>query len=268
HGAPLASARVHFDLPAGFEARFDRPLEASLGLGFGATTDEQGRFSLPGLPSVEGAKLSAVLEGYARAEIDEPIFGAADVVLVLAPPPKAPEGSLQGRVVDDVGRPVAKARVFLGLASVATDEHGAFAVDYARAVTADRIVAVASGWRPATMDRPREPRGTDTGWPTSVVLALPGPVLSITGTVVDGKGEGVPGIRVSIADPSPVGAIGMMPAHAEFLSAGAPIPPQALASESQLPAKDGEHYHDLTMNVGPPSAFYHYATTDGRGRFE
>lgn len=267
-GAPLASARVHFDLPPGFEARFDRPLEASIGMGFGATTDERGRFALPGLPSVEGSKLSAVLEGYARAEIDEPIFGAADVVLVLAPPAKAPEGSLEGRVVDDVGRPVAKARVFLGLASVATDERGEFAVDFARAVTSDRIVAVASGWRPASMDRPREPRGSDTGWPPSVVLAFPGPVLSISGTVVDAKGEGVPGIRVSIVDPSPIGAIGMMPAHAEFLAAGAPIPPQALASESQMPPKDGDHYHDLTMNVGPPTAFFHYVTTDARGRFE
>ena len=130
-GAPLAGARVHLELPSGFEARFDRPLESSLGMGWNATSDEHGRFSLPGIPSVDGGKLSAVLEGYARAEIDEPVFGAADVVLVLAPPPPAPEGSLRGRVVDDVGTPVPRARVFLGLASVATDERGEFAVGFA-----------------------------------------------------------------------------------------------------------------------------------------
>ena len=67
----------------------------------------------------------------------------------------------------------------LGLASVATDAKGEFALSFTRAVTTDRIVAIAPLWRPAAMDRPREPRGEDTGWPDSVELALPGPVLSI-----------------------------------------------------------------------------------------
>jgi hypothetical protein len=190
------------------------------------------------------------------------------VVIVMQPPPTPPAGSLRGRVVDDVGRPVAKARVFLGLASVATDDRGEFALGFARAVTTDRIVAVAAGWRPATLDRPREPRGEDTGWPPSVELALPGPVLSIQGTVVDAEGRPVPGLRVSIGDPSPVGAVGMMPAHAEFLASGAPIPPQALETESRMPEEDGDNFHDLTMTVGPASAFFHYVTTDARGRFE
>ncbi len=267
-GSPLVSSRVKLELPEGFEARFDRPLESSLGLDWSATSDETGRFSLHGLPSIDGAKLVAVLEGYARGEVDEPVFGAADVAIVLARPPDPPAGGLRGRVVDDVGRPVAKARVFLGLASVLSNERGEFAVDFARAVTADRAVAVAAGWRMAAMDRPREPRGDDTGWPPSIVLAFPGPVLSIAGRVVDAKGVGVSGLRISIADPSPIGAIGMMPAHAEFLSAGAQVPAAALQSESDAPARDGDNYRDLTMRVGPPTAFFHYVTTDGDGRFD
>jgi hypothetical protein len=60
----------------------------------------------------------------------------------------------------------------------------------------------------------------------------------------------------------------MMPAHAEFLAAGGQVPAQALASEGDLPEHDGDHYHDLTMRVGPPTAFFHYVVTDADGRFE
>ena len=267
-GSPLASARVRFALPPGFEARFDRPLEASIGLSWGAVSDPDGRFSLRGIPAIEGATLTAVLEGYAAAEVPEPAFADAGVVIVLAAPEKPLAGGLKGRVVDDGGRPVPRARVFLGLASVTTDERGEFELGFARAVTADRIVAIAPGWRPARLDRPREPRGEETGWPDRVELALPGPVLSIRGRVVDREGEPVAGLRVSVADPSPVGSIGSMPVHAEFLGAGGPIPPQALESESRMPAEDGDDFNDWTMLVGPANAFFHYVTTDARGEFE
>lgn len=267
-GMPLPSARVRFALPAGFEARFDRPLEASVGLDWAAVTGPDGRFALRGIPAVEGAKLTAVLEGYARSEVPEPAFADVGVVIVLAPPEKPITGGLKGRVVDDGGRPVPQARVFLGLASVTTDAQGEFALGFARAVTTDRIVAIAAGWRPAAMDRPREPRGADTGWPDSVQLALPGPVLSIHGRIVDKEGEPVTGIRVSIADPSPVGTIGAMPMHAEYLGAGGAIPPLALESESRMPEEDGDSFQDWTMAVGPATAFFHYVTTDARGEFE
>jgi len=267
-GMPLASARVRFSLPSGFEARFERPLEASVGLSFGAVTGPDGRFALRGIPAVEGATLKALLEGYASTEVPVPAFADAGIVIVLAPPAKPLAGGLKGRVVDDGGRPVAQARVFLGLASVTTDASGEFALSFARAVTTDRIVAIAPGWRPAAMERPREPRGEETGWPDSVELALPGPVLSIRGRVVDKEGEPVAGLRVSVADPSPVGAIGAMPVHAEFLGAGGAIPAMALESESRMPEEDGDDFNDWTMLVGPANAFFHYVTTDAHGEFE
>jgi hypothetical protein len=118
------------------------------------------------------------------------------------------------------------------------------------------------------MDRPREPRGEDTGWPDTVELALPGPVLSIRGRVVDPKGEPVAGLRVAVADPSAVGTIGSMPVHAEFLGAGGQIPPLALESEGQMPEEDGDNFNDWTMLFGPANAFFHYVTTDAHGEFE
>ncbi|MFN0008486.1 MAG: sigma-70 family RNA polymerase sigma factor [Planctomycetota bacterium] len=267
-GMPLASARVRLNLPSGLAARFDRPLEASVGLNWATVAGPDGRFALRGIPAVEGAKLTAVLEGYASGEVPEPAFADAGVTIVLAPPAKPLTGGLKGRVVDDGGRPVPQARVFLGLASVTTDAQGEFALGFSRAVTTDRIVAIAAGWRPAAMDRPREPRGEDTGWPESVELALPGPVLSIRGRVVDAEGEPVAGLRVCVADPSPVGAIGSMPVHAEYLGAGGTIPAQALESESRMPEEDGDNFQDWAMLVGPANAFFHYVTTNSDGEFE
>jgi hypothetical protein len=158
--------------------------------------------------------------------------------------------------------------VFLGLGSTSSDEQGRFALDFARAVSTERLVALKAGWRMGVLERPREPHGSDVGWPESVEIALPGPVLAIRGQVLDTQGKPVAGLRVSLANPTLVGRIGRMPVHAEFLAAGAPVPPRALESENSMPEHDGDNFNDFDMPVGPASAFYNYATTDGEGRFE
>jgi len=268
HGNPLAEARVRYVLPAGFEARFDRPLEASLDRGWATSSDAAGHFALPGLPAIEGARLVAVLEGFAQAECSAPLLPDAGIAFVLARPKQPLTGGLRGRVVDERGSAVPGARVFLGLASTSTDEQGRFALDFARAVSSERLVALKAGWRMGVLERPREPRANESGWPESVEVALPGPVLAIRGEVLDKQGKPVPGLRVSLAHPTLVGRIGQMPVHAEFLAAGAPVPPQALESENSLPEQDGNHFNDWLMPVGPATAFYNYVTTDADGRFE
>ena len=267
-GNLLAGARVRFALPAGFETRFDRPLEASYEGSRDATSDAQGRFALPGLPAIAGARLRVVLEGYAAAECAAPQVGDPALLIVLARPAQPLVGALHGRVVDDHGGPVPGARVFLGLGSTLSDEQGNFALDFARAVSSERLVALKAGWRMGVIERPHEPHGSETGWPEKVEIALPGPVLSIRGTVVDAQGKPVPGLRVSLADPTLVGRIGKMPVHAEFLASGSPLPPMALESEADQPDKDGEQFNDFVGNVGKPSAFYHFVETDAEGRFE
>src|SRR4029079_1590138 len=133
-------------------------------------------------------------------------------------------GALHGRVVDDRGAFVPSARVFMGLASTTTDEAGRCTWSLARAVTSDSISAIKSGFRPAFVERPRAPHGEDTGWPEAIELVLPGSALSIRGVVVDHEGHPCAGLRVSLADPTPVGAIGRMPTFAENLMARAGIP--------------------------------------------
>jgi hypothetical protein len=212
--------------------------------------------------------LRAVLEGWGTRDVPAPEVDDVGVRIELSRPTIPLTGALRGRVLDERGDPLPQARVFLGLASTLTDEGGRFGLELARAVTADRIVAVKAGHRTAALDRPREPRGTDTGWPDVVELVLAGPPLTIRGVVRTHDGKPKAGARVSLSDPTPIGAIGMMPANAEGLASGMRVPPQAIESEGQLPDHDGDHYYDQFMRVGPPSAFWHFAQTDAEGRFE
>jgi RNA polymerase sigma-70 factor (ECF subfamily) len=267
-GRALAGARVAFVLPAGFATRFEGSLEATQVNGWRSLSDANGRFALDDAPSIAGARLRAVLEGYAMAEIDEPPARDDGLTIVLQRPKTPLQGALRGRVVDERGVPVPTARVFLGLASTTTDEEGRFALSLSRAVTSDRISAIKSGHRPAVLDRPRPPRGDETGWPDSIELQLPGPSLSLRGVVVDRDDHPRAGIRVWLADPSPAGTIGYMPTFAENLMAGAPIPAHALESESRAPASDGDTFNDFYQRVGPSNAFWHWVLTDDEGRFE
>lgn len=266
-GEPIQDARVQLVLPDEFAARFPSNLESSRSRAFEATSDARGRFDLGASPSIAGAKLRALREGWLAAEVEMPQSTSDSVRIVMARPAIPLAGAIRGTVVDERGDPVAEARVFLGLATTTTDERGRFGIELARAVTADRIVAVKAGRLPALMERPREARGDDTGWPDSIELVLGGPPLSIRGVVRDHEGRPRPAVRVSIADPSAIGTIGLMPATAEGLASGAKLPPLAMVPQRDA-RQDDENHHEHAMNVGPPTAFWNYATTDAEGRFE
>lgn len=267
-GRPLSGARVALAMPAGFGSRFDASLEGTTFHRWRTSTDASGRFSLPRSPAIDGASLNTVLEGYAAAEMSEPASSDTAIVIALARPKAPLVGALRGRVVDDHGVAVADARVFLGLASTTTDGEGRFAISLARAVSSDRITAIKAGFLPAILDRPGRPQAEKTGWPDLVELRLPGPVLSIRGVVVDTKDQPLAGVRVWIADPTPVGAIGKMPAFAENLMVGAPVPSIALETEARAPGADGDNFNDFYTPIMPSSAFWHWVLTDEEGRFE
>ncbi len=268
HGEPLPGARVMLATPSDFETRFEGNLEATSSNGWRSISDARGHFSLEHAPSISGAMLRTVLEGYEMSEMAEPLVRDQALVIVMQRPKIALAGALRGRVVDDHGTPVAMARVFLGLASTTTDEAGRFGIPLARAVTSDRISALKSGFRPAVLDRPRPPHGDETGWPESIELQFPGPSLSIRGVVVDRDDHPRAGLRVSLDTPTPVGAIGKMPAFAENLMAGARVPPLALQSEARAPKADADDFWDFQMHDVEPSAFWNWVPTDEQGRFE
>jgi len=267
-GRALANASVRFELPEGFRTRFSELLEATRTTGWRTGTDAAGEFTLPRVPAVAGATVSAVAAGYERDTLEAPLAAARDLELVLFRPRMPLSGVLRGRVVDPAGLPVDGARVGLGLASVVSDERGEFELALARAVTSDILTAVKAGSRPARMERPGEPGPGRSGWPDDVTLVLAGPALAIRGVVLDHEGKPLGSARVWVHDPTPGTPIGQMPTALEALMAGAPIPPSALESEANLPEKDGDNFNDWHTNAREPSALWHWVVTDGAGAFE
>jgi RNA polymerase sigma-70 factor (ECF subfamily) len=267
-GWSLAGARLKVELPHGFETRFDENLESSRPLGWRASADDRGRFAFDAVPAVQGSVLTTVLDGYEPLRLEAPSTTDMALTLTLTRPSAPLEGSLKGRVVDVEGRPVPAARVALGLTSLLSDEEGAFRIDLARAVTSETLRAVKEGFLPAVVERPYEPLEGDTGWPEFVELRLGGPALSIAGRVVDHRGEPVAGVRLWLADPTPFGVVGRMPAQMEGLMGGALVPPMALEAEANAPAEDGDNYWDYSSQAGPSTAFWSWVRTGADGRFE
>jgi len=272
-GRGLDHALVRLALPEGFVQRLGEVLDATHEESWVAITDAGGGFRLERVPLIVDAQLRASLEGFEPAGRWAPPASAEGIVLVLERPAVPLSGSLAGRVVEG-GRGVPGARVAVGVTSVLCDEDGEFRVDLARAVTAERIVAVHPGFQPGELRRPGEPvRGPDgrlelTGWPEHVVVPLGPPARSLRGRVVDHEGEAVAGARVWVEEPTPFGAIGQMPTPLEGLMAGAPVPPQAAESVAALPPVDGDH--EWTFQMRAPDAanvLWPWVETDADGAF-
>ncbi len=265
-GRALGRARISLVLPDDFSARFADILEATSIERWTATSDAQGAFALVRVPAVSHSRLRTVLEGYAVQRTDAPMSSDAALAIVLERPSVPLAGALRGRVVDELGRPVGGARVACGLTSAKSDESGEFALDLARAVTAEELRAVHAGYQAAALERPGAPGPETSGWPDFVIVRLTERTLSIAGVVVDLEGRPVEGAKVWLADPTPFGILGVMPTSAENLAAGATVPPEAL--EYRAPSQDGDNFNDWHSSGAPPTALWNYVTTDGEGRFE
>ena len=268
----LAGATLRLEFPQELEVRIDADLESSRKVGWSTDTDHAGRYLFERLPAVDGALLTVVLDGYEAVREPAPTSTALDHRIVLSRPSAPTDGTLAGRVVDPEGASVPRARVALGLASVLADDQGEFRIDLGRAVTAETLRAVQTGYLPATLPRPFEPapdkQGPEAhGWPEFIEIRLPGRALSLSGRVLDSDGEPVEGARVWISDPTPFAVIGMMPVSAESLSTGARVPPQALEFAASGPREDGASNWSYRMSSGPPNAFWNWVRTDSEGRF-
>lgn len=267
-GRELRGARIALHVPRAFETRFPQSLEGTRPLGWFAASSANGTFRLEHLPAIEGAELSVALDGYEPWRAPAPLETRLDLAIELARPRTPLAGALSGSVRNATREPIAGARVAIGLACATTDDEGQFTLDLARAASAEELRAVAAGYAPALIPRPFEPRDGDLGWPKFIDVVLPAEALTLRGRVVDHEERPVANVRISLADPSHFGTIGMMPASTEALAAGAPVPPQAVASIAQLPEDDGDNFYDMFQSVGPSTAFWHWVETDGDGRFE
>jgi hypothetical protein len=267
-GAALPNARLQIDIPTDFEARLGQNLEASASAEWTALPNERGEFAFGRVPRIPGARIAAIHDGFEPASVEAPLFSTLDLEIVLHRPSTPQSGVLRGKVIDASGAGVAAARVAGGLTSTLTDQHGVFALDLARAVTCAELVALKVGFIPARLERPAQPRGSESGWPDFVVLRLGAAALSISGRVVDSEKHARAGMKLWASDTTHFGAIGRYPFPIEGLLASEIIPPEVLLSEPESGDVDGDDESVLTHDARPASALWFWTTTDADGRFE
>jgi RNA polymerase sigma-70 factor (ECF subfamily) len=264
---PLADAGVALDIPTTFATHFGEIMVATLPRTWQVPADEEGRFELSEVPSIPGASLITVLDGYQSKRTELPASGAEEIVIVLERPQAPETGAVSGQVLDLGGTPVEGARLGLGLQSVLSDDQGNFHFDVARAITTDRIIAVKPGFLPGELARPLEPSEGETGWPDFVVVRLGDECLSIEGYVVDADGGPRAGVKVWIEDATTFGPVGWMPTTTESLMAGGRVPRQVLSKSPYLPETDSGTLWRHVMAAPDPSAFWFYDTTSDDGLF-
>lgn len=265
-GRPLPDSFVQRELPADFDSRFGVEVEATRPASTRVRLDGEGRFEFDG-PSLEGTALAAFSAGYDEARVALDPGGSLGLELVLTRASSGDVGVLRGRVLSPEGQPVGGARVALGLTSVVADKAGRFELQRQRAVTTDRLVAVAAGFLPGELFRPLPLDEGVGGWPADVEITLGGVPLRIEGRVVDTAGAPVPNVHVWLHDAERFGLVGQAPLEVEALAAGVAIPPRALLSAARLPAEDADDYMTSRTTIGPPSAVWNYVVTDAEGAF-
>ncbi|GEM_PF-1248453 len=204
NGLPLASVTVR--LPDDLSVRLADVMESSWPLESTAQTDASGRFEFSWLPQVPGAQLEVTATGYKTAAVPLPEQDALALTISL----DRPALRLSGWVVDAADQPVAAALVSYGLASVRSDDDGAFSIwldpsdlDGKPPLAEDwQLVAVAKGSQPAVLVAETDSLTGQPLWNDSLTLRL-GPALTeLSGQVVNTEGVPVPYAMVWVADPT------------------------------------------------------------------
>lgn len=261
-GAPIAEARVSIRLPEGLEGRFERSFEFASRFDCSTTTDADGNYALPRIPSVTGAQLEAWHEGYELHQQPLPDAETATLIVGL----RRPEQHIAGRVVDRAGRPVAGADVSCGPRVTRSDALGQFAFHFTDADLSHvpegpiTLRAVRSGLQPAALELSVDPAAGKLAL-DGLLLTLGGPTLALAGRVVDPRGNPIEGAAVWIADPT---VFGVNPAYPR--SRGTP----GEQEDYQTGARAG--LPDLLLVVesvaaGEPEEMWKIVETDADGRF-
>lgn len=245
-GRPLRDARVELILPAGFGARFETQLDATVQDLPSVRTDADGRFALDPFPHVAGARLETTLEGRIQDVRPAPDVSNPDLRIVLARA-RVATGTLRGVVLDASGRPVPEAHVAVGPVSAVSDAGGEFQLEPAAWSASAPIVAVKEGHLPGRLERAFDATGRPLPWPDWVELHLGESPRTLAGRVVDGDGEPVEGARVWLGDATLFGFVRDAPTRIEHVLSG------AAAVDS--------------FEFGRPNALWDWAETDARGRF-
>lgn len=245
-GRAVSGADVNVRMPEDFRHRFGDVLDESSSGSHSTTTDAAGHFLFEDIPAVRGASLVASREGYVPGRVEAPELTEEHLSIELSAL-EVTEGELQGVVLDVRGLPVPRARVAYGLQEALTGEDGRFHIPRETWKVEAPMMAVKAGHLPGRAEPDRGPDGEPL-WPAFIELQLGGRPESISGRVVDDRGEPAADKYVWVADPTFFGNLRSMPTHVEKVLRGADEPKED--------------------DSGLPSLGWDYVRTDAEGRFE
>lgn len=265
-GTPLARCGIGIVPPDDLRARLGARTEGAAQRNFVTQSDGTGAFRLAKVPSLSGATLQVLADGFVPKKLPLPAASDEHLDIVLEPF-RFEGGELVGKVVDLTGAPVEGARVAMGLTSVVTNAKGTFALSLVRAGYPTEIVAAKAGHLPARFTLP--PDADAKQGRREIVLTLGEPPLTIRGHVRDQDGAPREGVLVAIDDPDQLGLAGMVPIQLEYLLAGGTLPLGALRpSPHQDTPTEGDNESVNTRSIGEPDATWFYVRTGKDGAFE
>lgn len=201
-GTPIVGAVVRRWIDPYVPVAHRRPLDFSGPVLDDAATDQDGAFSFASLAALPESALTVFHPCYPERVFAAPLESRTDLELVLPRTPGAPV--LRGRVRDDAGRPAVGALVAAHPVRTRTDAEGRFELVLSSPPLERRLVAVLRGEASASVAL--APASEASEWPAWIELELSREERALEGFVLDGLGRAVPGARVWLVDPTPVGA--------------------------------------------------------------
>ena len=163
-------------------------------------TDANGRFVLPQGAVGFHAEITAAHPSHHQASQD-PTAGPTREVEIVLHPRGDDVKVLSGLVVLEEGRPASGATVYFGQHSTKSDDGGRFSLNVRYHDRRHGLVAYKRGLQPGSRPGFGEEYHASPGDRSDLLLQLGGPVLSVTGRVVDGQGRPLPGHHVRHAGP-------------------------------------------------------------------
>ncbi|MEM7204360.1 MAG: sigma-70 family RNA polymerase sigma factor [Planctomycetota bacterium] len=196
-GQPIAGATIEARVDGLLD--FPEPIDHTHQLALPETASgARGEFTLEDVPAIEELALSVRQTGYEAARLYG--FAGRHDLRVELQPEGASRFVVTGTVVDQRGALVPDAHVILGASTATSGRFGEFAVQADVLTKGQLFGAGIPGWQVATQPDLVARLVAGETRIDDVVLRLGPPARSVTGRVVDGKGQPLAGVLLTLRD--------------------------------------------------------------------
>lgn len=195
NGSPLEDVAIDTSAGAervpGFPWKLERP---SNHWSWRSSTDAAGNLLAEHFPRVPGLRFTARKRGYASKLAS--VSWGEDELLDITLERAKPNPQITGRVVDEMGLPVAGATVSLYRQSTTSQPNGEFVLKLRSTYGDGPLAASIKGHVPDIRENFLEKMRADESIATNLILRIGGPTKSITGRVIDHRGRPQRGVEI------------------------------------------------------------------------